>query len=171
MPKLLRRNASRLCAKTVSVAEKQNMLALSLGLCAGLNPLAHASTAVESSDEAKETTFDIRAVVLAHDGANGVGSLVGIIKGDRADVVVQDVSLDDAVEEVTANEAHLTVNGGSGATNIVPLFGGVVRQGRVGVLEEGNGDWKIRLVSVILARVLERATMGKNLPSQWLTQR
>lgn len=48
--------------------------------------------------------------------------------------------LDDAVEEVTADEAALTVNGGSGAADKVPLLGVVVRESRVSVLEEGNGD-------------------------------
>ena len=114
---------------------------MSFGFGAGLDPLAHACAAVKSSDEAKDTTLGIGAVVLAHDGANGVGSFVGIVKGNGAYVVVQDVSLDDAVQEVTADEAHLAVNGGSGATNKVPLVGRVVRQGRVGVLEEGDGDW------------------------------
>lgn len=78
--------------------------------------------------------------MLAHDGTDGVRGLVGVVKGNGGDVVVEDVSLDDAVEEVTADEATLAINGGSGAANKVPFLGVVVRESRVGVLEEGNGD-------------------------------
>jgi hypothetical protein len=78
--------------------------------------------------------------VLAHDRLDGLGSLVGVIEGDVADVVVKNVSLDDAVEKVAADEAHLTINGSSGTADKVPLVIGVVRKGRVGVLEEGDGN-------------------------------
>lgn len=78
--------------------------------------------------------------MLAHDGLDGLGSLVSVVEGNGADVVVQNVRLDDAVQELAANEAHLAVDGGSGATNEVPLLVGVVRQSRVGVLKEGDGN-------------------------------
>lgn len=78
--------------------------------------------------------------MLAHDGLNGLGGLVRVVEGDAADVVVEDMSLDDAVEKVAADEAHLTVNGSSGTTDEVPLVVGVVGKGRVGVLEEGDGN-------------------------------
>jgi hypothetical protein len=53
---------------------------------------------------------------------------------------VQDVGLDDSVEKLSADEPKLAINGGSSATDEVPLLGVVVRKGRVGVLEKGNGD-------------------------------
>lgn len=78
--------------------------------------------------------------MLAHNGTDGVGGLVGVVEGNGADVVVQDVGLDDAVEKVSADETHLAVDGGSGATDEVPLVTGIVRQGRIGVLKEGDGN-------------------------------
>lgn len=80
--------------------------------------------------------------MLAHDWLDGFGGLVGVVKGDGGDVVVQDVGLDDAVEEVAADEAEFAIDGCGGATSEVPYVAGVVRQRWVGVLEEGDGDWE-----------------------------
>lgn len=128
-------------AQAVAVAEEQDVLAGALSRLAGLNPLAHASASPHGSDETKEAILGIGAVVLAHDGSNGIRGLVGIVKGNGADVVVQDMSLDNSVQQVTTDEAHLAINGGSGATDKVPLVTRVVRQGGIGVLEEGDGDY------------------------------
>lgn len=127
------------------VAEEQDTLALALGLSARLNPLTHARRLVQGLDEANRTILDVSTVVLAHNGLNGIGSLVGVVEGDSADVVMKDVGLDDAVEEVASDEAHLAVDSGSGAADEVPLTSGVVRKGRVGVLEEGNGNCQGKL--------------------------
>lgn len=81
--------------------------------------------------------------MLAHDGPDGIGRFVGVVKRDAANIVVQDVRLNDAVEEVAADEAHLAVDGGSSAANIVPLVGRVMREGWVGVLKECDGDCDI----------------------------
>ena len=137
---LLSLHGHGLGSEAIAVAEEQNTLASALGFGAGLNPLAPTGTLPECADEAPRTVLGVGAVVLAHDGLDGLGSLVGLVEGDAADVVVEDVSLNNAVEQVSADEAHLTVNGGCGAANKVPLVGGVVRQGRIGVLEEGDGD-------------------------------
>lgn len=124
----------------VGVAEEQDALALALGLGAGLDPLAHSGGAPHGSQEAKETTAGIGAVVLAHDGTDGVAGFVGVVKGNGANVVVEDVRLDDAVQQLAADEAHLAVNGGGGTADVVPLLSSVVRQRRVGVLQEGDGN-------------------------------
>lgn len=76
----------------------------------------------------------------AHDFLDGLAGLVGVVEGDRADVVVQDVGFDDAVEDVAADEAEVAVDGCCGAAGEVPDFGGVVWEGGVGVLEVGYGD-------------------------------
>ena len=54
--------------------------------------------------------------------------------------MVQDVGLDDAVEEVAADEAEVAVDGGGGAADVVPAAGLVVGEGGVGVLEVGDCD-------------------------------
>lgn len=118
----------RLGTESVLVAEKQNALAGSLSLGAGLDPLAPASTVVHGSQEAEESILGVGAVVLAHDRLDGLGGLVGVVEGNGADVVVQDVSLGDAVEEVATDESHLAINRGSGTTDVVPFLGSVVRE-------------------------------------------
>lgn len=130
----------RLGAQAVAVAEEQNVLARTLSLGAGLDPLAHTGAVVQGTDEATGAVLGVSAVVLAHDGLDGLGGLISVVEGDAADVVVKDVGLDDAVEQVSADEAHLTIDGGSGAADKVPLRIVVVREGRVGVLKEGDGN-------------------------------
>ena len=79
--------------------------------------------------------------MLAHDGLDGLGGLVGVVEGDGGDVVVENVGLDDAVEEVAADETEFTVDGGGGAADVVPGRGLVVGERRVGVLEVGDGNY------------------------------
>jgi hypothetical protein len=50
------------------------------------------------------------------------------------------------VEDVTADEAEVTVDGGGSAAGKVPHLGLVVGEGRVGVLQEGDGNCKKLLV-------------------------
>lgn len=78
--------------------------------------------------------------MLAHDGLDSVGSLIGVVEGDGADIMVQDVGLNNAVEEVSTNETHLTIDGGSSATDEVPLVTSVVRKRGISVLEKSDGD-------------------------------
>lgn len=80
--------------------------------------------------------------MTAHDGLDGLGGLVSVVEGDGGDVVVEDVGLDDAVEDLAADETELAVNGGGGATGEVPGLAGVVGKRRIGVLEVGDSDLK-----------------------------
>jgi len=84
--------------------------------------------------------------VLAHDRLDRLAGLVGVVEGDDGDVVVQDVRLDDAVEELAADEAEFAVDGGGGAAGKVPRLAGVVGEGGVGVLEVGDGDCSVQSV-------------------------
>ena len=102
--------------------------------------MADAGGGPEGLEETSPAGVGFGAVVLAHDGLDGLGGLVGVVEGDGADVVVQHVGLDDAVEEVAPDEAELAVDGCSGAADEVPDLGVVVGEGGVGVLEEGDGD-------------------------------
>jgi hypothetical protein len=56
---------------------------------------------------------------------------------------VNHVVLDDAVEDVAANEAKLTINGRSGTLDKRPVFGFVVRGILMGVVKvsDGNYNW------------------------------
>lgn len=130
----------RLGAETVLVAVEQDALALTLSALGRLNPLAPTSGLPHGLDEADGAVLDVGAVVLAHDLLDGLGGLVGVVEGDGADVVMEDMGLDDAVQEVAADEAELAVNSRGGTTDKVPLLGGVVGERGVGVLEVGDGD-------------------------------
>jgi hypothetical protein len=56
--------------------------------------------------------------------------------------VVENVGFDNAVKESAANKTKFAINGCSGATNVIPASGGVVRKGWVGVLKIGDCNWE-----------------------------
>jgi hypothetical protein len=126
--------------ETIAVSEEKNTLALTLSTLRRLDPLAPPGAVVHGLEESNGAILDVAAVVLTHDGLDSLSSLVGVVEGDGRDVVVEDVGLDDTVEKVTADEAKLAVDGGSGSASKGPGVGVVVRERRVGVLEEGDGD-------------------------------
>lgn len=78
--------------------------------------------------------------MLAHNLLDGFARFVGMVEWDGADIVVQNVSLNDTVKELTANETEFAVDGGSSTTSEVPNLRLVVRESRVGVLKVGNGN-------------------------------
>lgn len=124
----------------VGVAVEQNTVAFASGTFSGLDPVARAGGGPESLEETSPATVGFGAVVVAHDALDGVGGLVGVVEGNVADVVVQDVSFDDAVEDVATDETKVTVNSGSSTTGKVPNLRLVVGESRVGVLKEGDGN-------------------------------
>lgn len=81
--------------------------------------------------------------MLAHDWFDGFRGLGGVVEGDGADVVVENVSLDDFVEENSADESHFSVDGCCCSADVVPGFAGVVRKCWVGVLEESDCDYHL----------------------------
>lgn len=100
--------------------------------------MAPASRSPQTLEETERTALDVRAVVATHDWLDGLGSFIGVVEGDGADIVVENVGFNDAVEESAANEAELAVNCGGGSTNIGPASSGVVGKRRVGMLEVGD---------------------------------
>lgn len=128
-------------ADAVGVAVEQHTLVFPLGAHAGFNPLARASTSPESLEESSPPSVGLGAVVSAHHLLDGFAGFVGVVKGDGADIVVEDVGFDNSVEDVTADESKVTVNGGSGSTSKVPRFRLVVGEGGVGVLEVSDGHY------------------------------
>ena len=129
-------------AQAVGVAEEKHLTVLALGAFIWLNPLAPSRALVQRPDESHWSTLNVTSVVLAHDRLDSLGGFVGVVEGDGGDVVVQNVSLDDTVEEVTTNEAKFAVNGCGGTTSKVPRAASVVRKRGVGVLEVGDSDYE-----------------------------
>lgn len=72
--------------------------------------------------------------MAAHDGLDGLGGFVGVVEGDGGDVVVQDVGLNDAVEDLAADEAELAVDGCCRSSGVGPSLRSVMGQRRIGVL-------------------------------------
>lgn len=107
--------------------------------------------------------------MTSHDGLDSLCRLIRVVKGDRADIVVQNVSLDNTVEKPAADEAELAVDCRSGTFDEGPLVARVVGQRWVGVLEEGDSNCRESRVSP--KSFFRTSLSGKHLPSQWLTQR
>lgn len=128
-------------AKAVPVLEEQDALALSDSSLRWLDPLAPAGAGPEALDESESTTLNIGAIVLAHDRLDSLAGLVGVVEGDCADVVVKDVGLDDAVEELTTDETEFTIDGCSRTADIIPAASLIVRKGGIGMLEVGDGNY------------------------------
>ena len=128
-------------SNAVGVTVEKHSGAFALGTLGGLNPVAHTGTSPESLEESGPSGVGLGTVVRAHDLLDGLARLIGVVEGDGADIVVENVSLNDTVEDVTTDEAEITVDGGSGTASEVPDIRLVVRKGGVGVLEVGDGDY------------------------------
>lgn len=139
---LLSGDRGRRDTNAVGVAEEEHPLAFTLSALGGFHPVARTGAGPESLEEPCPAGVGLGAVVLAHDLLDGLAGLVGVVEGDDADVVVQHVRLDDAVEDVAADEAKVTVDGGGSAAREVPHFRFVVRQCGIGVLQERDGNWR-----------------------------
>jgi hypothetical protein len=126
--------------EAISVPVEQNTFVLTLSTVHRLDPLTCSKAGPHALEEAQCTTLGVAAIMFAHDWLDGLGGLIGMVEWDRADVVMQDVGLDNAVEQLTANEAEFPVDGCCGATGVGPGGGGVVRKRWVGVLEESDHD-------------------------------
>lgn len=126
---------------TISVAEEVDVLVLADSTFDWLDPLACSCTGPDSLEEADGSSLGVASVVLSHDLFDCLSSLVGVVERDCADVVVEHVSLDNAVKKLTTNEAKLAIDCCSCATNEVPALAAVVWKSGVGVLEICNGDY------------------------------
>jgi hypothetical protein len=65
--------------------------------------------------------------VLAHYGLDGFAGFVGIIEGDRGDVVMQDMGFDNAMEKRAPYESKFAINGRGGSSREGPGLVAVVR--------------------------------------------
>lgn len=75
-----------------------------------LDPLASSSASPQTLEETYRATLNIGSIVLAHDWLDGLGRFIGIVEGDGGNVMMEDMSFDDTVEEGSADEAKLAVN-------------------------------------------------------------
>jgi hypothetical protein len=127
--------------ESIAVAEEHDALILALGALVWLNPLAPSGALPQAMEEAPRAALDVRAVVLAHHWLDGLRGLVGVVEGDGADIVMENVGLDDAVEELAADETEFAIDSSGGSTDIVPGLVGVMRKRWIGMLEVSDGNF------------------------------
>jgi hypothetical protein len=78
--------------------------------------------------------------MLPHNWLDCLGCFVSMVEGDCADVVVENMSLNDAVEERATNEPKFAIDRCSGTTSVRPCGRCVMRQRGIGVLKKSDGD-------------------------------
>jgi len=81
--------------------------------------------------------------VASHNRLDCLGRLVCVVEWNRADIVMEDVGLDDTVQELAADEAEFAIDCGCCTAGIVPASRAVVRKAGISVLEEGDGNYSI----------------------------
>jgi len=104
-------------AQAISVAEEHDSRVFARGALEGFDPLACAHGFPHALDEAEGAVLGVTAVVTTHDLLDGLAGFVGVVEGDGADIVVQDVGLDDSVEQLAADKAKLTIDRGRGTAS------------------------------------------------------
>lgn len=117
------------------------MLGVTFRTLVGFDPSARPCALPQTAQEAHRPVLGIRAVVSSHHGFDSLGGLVGIVEWDGADEMMQDVSFNDAVEEMTPNESKLTVDGCGGTTGKIPDFRIIVGQRWVCMLQECDSNY------------------------------
>ena len=80
--------------------------------------------------------------------------------------MMKDVGLDDAMQELAANETKLAINRSCCATSEVPDMRFVMGERRVGMLEEGDGDFRHGQYRKIIIKLSypENAYLANGLP-------
>lgn len=102
------------------IPEEQDALLFTLGPRGWLNPLAPSSALPQALDEPDRSTLSIRAIMFTHNLLYSFRRLIRVIEWDGGYIVVEDVSFDDAVEDIASNKAKLTVDGCGSPTDIGP---------------------------------------------------
>jgi len=90
----------------------------------------------------QEALLFLFMIVFTKNRLNCFGGLLGVVEGDSAKKVVDDMVIDNFVEEVTTNEAGCAVNCSQSSLGIGPGLCGVVWNSRVGVLKVRDSNCK-----------------------------
>lgn len=102
-----------------------------------LDPAARTERVPQAGDEVGLLVLVVEFTEHRPDGGSG---LIGVVEGNPGEEVVHDVSVNDAVEKVGANEAEVAVNGTEVAQGEVPGALGVVGNLGVRVVQVGDGN-------------------------------
>jgi hypothetical protein len=121
------RDLRRWHADTISISEEEHTCILTSRALDWLHPLAGTHACPHTLQEADATTSGITSVVLSHHRLDCLGCFIGMVERNRADVVVENVGLNNAVKEGSADETKLAIDGCSCTTSVVPCCWCVVR--------------------------------------------
>lgn len=102
--------------------------------------LLHILEGAEDRPQLTQKAAVVAVVEVTEKRLDRLSSLIGLVKGNTREQVVNDVLLNDAVEQVLANETELAVNRGKGTLDEGPSLLGVVRDLGMVVMEVGDGD-------------------------------
>ena len=114
-------------ADAISISEEEDPGVFTLGTFVGFHPLTSPHASPQTLQETKASLSSIAPIMFTHDRLNGLGSLVGVVEGNGANIVVEHVRLDDAVQEGSANESEFSIYRGSCTTGICPCGRCIVR--------------------------------------------
>jgi hypothetical protein len=78
-----------------------------------------------------------------------------MVEWNCADIVMENVGLNNTMQELAADEAKFAINSGRCTTGIVPAGWGVVRKAGISMLEESDGNYSI--VSTRNPRIVVRS--------------
>lgn len=79
--------------------------------------------------------------MAAHNGLDGFRCLVGVVEWNGANVVVENVSFDNTVKEMAADETEFAIDGCSGSSNIIPGLAIIMRKTGISVLKVSDGHY------------------------------
>lgn len=114
-------------SNTIAVPEEQDPSFFTFGTLIRLDPLADTHACPHTLQEAETATSGIAAVMLSHDGLDRFSCLIGVVKGNRADIVVKNMGLNDAVKKGSTDETKLSIDCCSGTTSVGPSSWCIVR--------------------------------------------
>ena len=87
--------------------------------------------------------------MAAHDRLDGFSGFVSVVEWNCRDVVVQDVSFDDSVEQRAADESELAVDRGCSSASEIPRLDSVMSDRGIGVLQVCDCDLVISSVNAL----------------------
>ena len=91
------------------------------------HPLTPPGALPQTFNEPNSSIFGVASIMSTHDRLDRLCSLVGVVEGNGANVVVEDVGFNNAVEKVWTNRPEIAVNCCSSAAGKGPGGGVVVR--------------------------------------------
>ena len=92
------------------VAEELDLRSNTLGTLGRLDPLAVYGRDPDGTEETPDAILGVGAVMLAHDGFDGLSGFFTMVEWHFGKVMVNDMRLDDTMHKIAANEAKVAVN-------------------------------------------------------------